>query len=189
MGCLKLTYREETTAVNWQVWAREKGENLEVSGVDQASGGIDNTFDAVTQYLFGDGSPQAIGPNTTRSLMNTETFRDAHNDILRGKRGLSGRFGVDMTDIVFHIGRTPVSYTTDLKNQTITYTLYEGDGFWDVDFIDERYGPNTPAGKAFPDFFRPDGPGPNLERFGGTPYGYIPTVVTVPLTLMIFPYR
>ena len=39
MGCLKLTYREETTAVNWQVWAREKGENLEVSGVDQTSGG------------------------------------------------------------------------------------------------------------------------------------------------------
>lgn len=86
-----------------------------------------------------------------------------------------------MTDIVFHIGRTPITYKTDIKNNTITYTLYKGDGFWDVDFIDEKYGPNTPAGKAFPEFFKPDGPGPNLERLGGTPYEYIPTVVIVPL--------
>ncbi|MEM0939839.1 MAG: hypothetical protein AAGI25_08620 [Bacteroidota bacterium] len=126
--------------------------------------GIDSNYDAVYQYLFGDGSSQAIGPNTTRALMNTETFRDAHNSILRGERSLSGRFGVDMTDIVFYIGRTRVGYNTDVKNQTITYTLYKGDGFWDPDFIDERV---LGEGLGIP-MFQPDGMGPNLERLGGT---------------------
>ena len=40
MGCLRLTYREEITTPNWQVWTREKGENFGVSGED-SSGGSD----------------------------------------------------------------------------------------------------------------------------------------------------
>jgi hypothetical protein len=82
-----------------------------------------------------------------------------------------------MTKRVFHIGRTNVSY--NVAPNSVTYKLYDGDGFWDPDFIDEKFlGPNSP-------YFRPDGPGPNLERFGGTPYYYIPnyyipTVITFP---------
>jgi hypothetical protein len=135
--------------------------------------------------LFGDGSPQAIGPNTTKALLNTKTFRGVHNDILRGKRNLTGEFRVDMTDIVFHIGRTTVGWNADPSNQTITYSLYLRDGFWDPDFIDERV---LGEGLGIP-MFQPDGMGPNLERLGGTPYEYIPTVITIPMTLMIFPNR
>ena len=162
--------------------------------ISQLNGGIENTFAAVVHYLIGDGSPQAIGAKTTRLLMNTQTFRNAHNDILRGNRGLSGRFRVDMTDLVFHIGRTPVSYKANIKNQTITYTFYQGDGFWDPDFMDERYGNNSVFDLPPEIFFdtskfTTDGMGPNLERLGGTPYEYIPTTITIPMTLSIFPFR
>ncbi|OYX10064.1 MAG: hypothetical protein B7Z16_18460, partial [Algoriphagus sp. 32-45-6] len=155
-----------------------RGENS-----NQSSGEIDSTVDALKQYLFGDGTPQKIGSKTTNSLINTQAFKNAHNDIVKGKKSLTGSFSVDMTDVVFHIGRTPVRYTTDIKNQTVKYILYEGDGFWDVDFIDEKYGPGTSIGNINPNIFKPDGPGPNLERLGGTPYEYLPTVIIIPLKL------
>lgn len=61
------------------------------------------------------------------------------------------------------------------KEKNITYQLYINDGFWDPDFIDERFlSPHSSN-------FKPDGMGPNLERFRGTPYPYINTVITIPL--------
>jgi hypothetical protein len=144
----------------------------------RASGGggvtIDNSAQAIVHYLFGGGSPARIGPNTTNSLLNSPTFLNAHRGIINGQSNPSGKFSIDMTKRVFHIGRTNVSYSIDPGGKSVTYKLYDGDGFWDPDFIDEKYlGPNSP-------YFRPDGPGPNLERFGGTPYYYIPTIITFP---------
>lgn len=78
---------------------------------------------------------------------------------------IEGNFSVDLTDETFHIGRTNVDYKVSSNGQSssVTYTLFARDGFWDVDFIDEKAGMQ-----------KSDGPGPNLERFGGTPYHYKP---------------
>ncbi|MFA0961225.1 hypothetical protein AB9P05_05435 [Roseivirga sp. BDSF3-8] len=118
--------------------------------------GIEDMSTALYRYLHGNGYSQRIGPETTLLLLNTPEFKKAHNLIVRGKIKPSGTFAVDMTEVVFHIGRTPVKYTVNPKDETITYTLYEGDGFWDTDFINERYN-DSPSSS-------PDGPGPNLER-------------------------
>ena len=137
-------------------------------------GRVDNSWQATKHYLFGDGSPARIGPNTTNSLLNSPQFLKAHRGIINGQSSQSGKFTVDMTKRVFHIGRTNVSYSIAPGGHSVTYKLYDGDGFWDPDFIDEKYlGPSSP-------YFRPDGPGPNLERLGGTPYYYIPTIITFP---------
>ncbi|UII27584.1 hypothetical protein LVD15_03925 [Fulvivirga maritima] len=154
------------------------------SNSSSASAYIDNSTDATMQYLNGNGSPQKIGPETTKSLMNTTTFTKIHNAVVIGFKDPSGRFNVDMTNIVFHIGRTPVSYEADLDNGTITYTLYEGDGFWDPDFIDEK----VLGGKLGTPEFQPDGPGPNLERLWGTPYPYVPTTITIPMRIIYAPF-
>ncbi|MDW3210924.1 MAG: RHS repeat-associated core domain-containing protein [Reichenbachiella sp.] len=146
----------------------------------QTNKGVDNSWDATMQYLTGDGSPQEIGPKTSRSLMNSSRFRNFHNDIVLGRESTSGQFNVNMTDRVFHIGRTNVKYSSNPDNNSITYKLFVNDGFWDPDFIDERYlgGPvNTP-----------DGMGPNLERFGGTPYPYVPRTITIPATIIYAPF-
>ncbi len=135
---------------------------------------VDNSWQAIKHYLFGDGSPARIGSNTTNSLLNSPQFLKAHRGIINGQSNQSGKFPVDLTKRVFHIGRTNVSYSIAPEGNSVTYKLYDGDGFWDPDFIDEKYlGPSSP-------YFRPDGPGPNLERLGGTPYYYIPTIITFP---------
>jgi hypothetical protein len=141
-----------------------------------ANGGVtvDNSWQATGHYLFGDGSAAHIGPKTTNSLLNSPEFLNAHKGIISGQSNANGTFNVNMTKRVFHIGRTNVNYNIDPSGKSVTYKLYGGDGFWDPDFIDEKFlGPNSP-------YFKPDGPGSNLERFGGTPYPYIPTIITFP---------
>jgi RHS repeat-associated protein len=134
---------------------------------------IDSSWQAAMHYLHGKGSPVYIGRKTTMFLLNTPEFRNAQMGITLGHYKATGSFRVDMTHEVFHIGRTPVSYTVDPNGEYVTYKLYDGDGFWDPDFIDEKF--STAPWNI------PDGPGPNLERFGGTPYRYIPTIVKLPL--------
>ena len=57
--------------------------------------------------------------------------------------------------------------TSNGTSNSVTFTLFANDGFWDPDFIDEK---NLGEKFGIP-FFQPDGMGPNLER-GGTPYPY-----------------
>ena len=78
-----------------------------------------------------------------------------------------------MTYEIFHIGRTNVEYEFNQDDRSVTYQLFFNDGFWDPDFIDEYF----LGDKSM--YFRPDGMGPNLERFGGQPYPYIPRTVIV----------
>ena len=135
---------------------------------------IDNNWQATRHYLFGDGSAAHIGPKTTTSLLNSPEFLSTHKGIISGQTKSSGMFNINMTKRVFHIGRTNVGYSIAPGGKSVTYQLYINDGFWDPDFIDEKFlGPNSP-------YFKPDGMGPNLERFGGTPYPYIPTTITFP---------
>ena len=79
-----------------------------------------------------------------------------------------------MTKTVFHIGRTNVNYKLEIinKQSRLTYDIFVNDGFWDPDFADEFYGKYHPN-----PLLKPDGMGPNLERFGGKPYHYIPRTV------------
>jgi len=135
---------------------------------------IDNSWQATIHYLFGDGSPVKIGPKTTQSLLQSPEFQKYNKAIMDHTKNGNGSFSVNMTDRVFHIGRTSVSYSINPNDNTVTYNLFTNDGFWDPDFIDERYAHYFSTSNAF----TPDGKGPNLERFGGTPYDYIPVTIT-----------
>ena len=81
----------------------------------------------------------------------------------------------------FFIGKTNVDYRVEIsedgKTSTLTYTLFVNDGFWDVDWIDEKVNEHTPAWLFDMPAAVPDGKGPNLERFGGTPYDFIPETI------------
>lgn len=131
---------------------------------------IETTGQAWSHYMNGGGRSVDIGPNTIQLLLNHPEFQRRHGRITGGlTTAMSGSFSVDMTGTMFHLGRTNINYSIQVSgNQcTVTYTLFVHDGFWDVDFIDE----NTLGRLGLP-WFQPDGKGPNLERFGGTPYDY-----------------
>lgn len=131
---------------------------------------IETSLQAFSHYMSGNGVPADIGPLTIDALMNTNEFRSRHQRITTGvSKSPNGNFAVDMTSKVFHIGRTNVDYDVQCKGDqcTVTYTFFRNDGFWDVDFIDERV-----LGSLGVQRYTPDGKGPNLERMGGTPYPY-----------------
>ena len=136
---------------------------------------IDNSRKATYHYLFGDGSSVRIGSKTTTQLINSPEFASVHNEIIKGNSKSTNNYSVDMTKKVFHIGRTSVNYK--VNNGYVTYEIYANDGFWDPDLLDERYF-NSLYGHN-PNFV-PDGPGPNLERFGGKVYHYLPTYISLP---------
>ncbi|NQD72696.1 hypothetical protein HP439_18390, partial [Sphingobacterium shayense] len=83
--------------------------------------------------------------------------------------------GINVTEFEFHVGRTTISIIGDPFTQTATYTIFEGDGFWDPDVVDEKINEKIFISPTM----IPDGKGPNLERFG-VPYDYNPTTVTIP---------
>ncbi|MBK9448538.1 MAG: hypothetical protein IPN95_03840 [Bacteroidetes bacterium] len=131
---------------------------------------IETTNEAWSHYMNGCGSSVDIGPIAIQTLLDSEAFQAKHQRITGGlTTSLTGNFSVDMTWKVFHIGRTNVDYNVQCNGDqcTVTYTLFVNDGFWDVDYIDE-----TVLGGLGFDAYQPDGMGPNLERFGGTPYRY-----------------
>lgn len=169
-----------TIAGNWKV-QQEQLQNLKLleTKVDKAisqarEAYVDDTWTALNHYLHGDGSPAYIGDNTLNALINSSEFQRIHQNFITGRNegNYEGTFSVDMTRKVFHIGRTNVNYKLDLINgqSRLTYDVFINDGFWDPDFIDEKYGKYY----GYPSGFNPDGMGPNLERFGGRPYHYIP---------------
>ncbi len=139
-------------------------------------GGIETTAQATWHYFNGKGIAVSLGNDTINTLLNREDFLTRHNRIVSGKTTrLTGHFSVDMTSEVFHVGRTNVKYSISIIGDvcTVTYELFANDGFWDVDFVDEKT-----LGKMGFKKYQPDGPGPNLERMGGTPYAYVPVTVT-----------
>jgi RHS repeat-associated protein len=124
---------------------------------------VNNTKEATSHYLNGNGEAADVGDQSTIELLSSSKFNEKHTKITTQKVQAEGNFSVDLTDETFHIGRTNVDYKVsgNGKSSSVTYTLFARDGFWDVDFIDEKAGMQ-----------KPDGPGPNLERLGGTPYPY-----------------
>lgn len=59
-------------------------------------------------------------------------------------------------------------------NCTTTFTELVNDGFYDADFVDENV-----LGRLEISSYKPDGLVPNLERFGGKPYMYIPSTFKI----------
>ena len=129
---------------------------------------IENTLQAVTHYYWGGGETVNIGHTSTNEVIQLSSFREQLNDAFLSRTD-EGKFGVDMTKSTFHIGHTNVAWEKGSTRNAmiITAKLYDNDGFWDPDFIDEMIGGKWLRIKHL----QADGDGPNLER-GGTPYHY-----------------
>ena len=126
---------------------------------------VDNNADALRHYFHGNGEAVNIGDNSTLAALSNEDFLNAHEIINSGGNFENNQFGIDMTDDIFHIGNTTVSYK---EEEYIEYTFLKGDGFWDPNFVGE-------------DYFgiEPDGIGGNLEVPGGTGYFYNSVTVKI----------
>ena len=140
-------------------------------GGSQSSSGIvvNNTAEAMYHYFNGNGEAADVGDQSTRELLRTPKFQEKHNKITSEIVQPTGDFSVDMTKLTFHIGNTNVDYsvTGNGTSNTVTYTLFSRDGFWDPNFVSEKIG-----NKLNIDKLKPDGMGPNLEAPGGHPYPY-----------------
>ena len=134
---------------------------------------VDDNKSAVKHYLYGDGTPVKLGHKTTDAVLNNSEFQERHTQIVEGEYSKQS-FSVDLEGEMFHVGHTNIEYEILKDEQRIKYTLFVNDGFWDPDFIDEKFM------KSQMPWCKPDGMGPNLERFGGTPYQYIPTSISLP---------
>ena len=134
---------------------------------------VKNTKEAILHYFHGKGEAADVGDESTRELLSSKEFHEKHAKITSVKVSPTGYFAVDLTNSTFHIGRTTIDYRVSGNGITnsVTYTLFSRDGFWDPDFITERTLGMIPI---ISDLTKtaPDRSGPNLERFGGTPYYY-----------------
>ena len=143
--------------------------NLWVGSKSKNGPVVNNTVEATAHYFFGNGKAADVGDQSTKELLSSDVFKEKLNKITTQKVESEGHFSVDMTDNSFHIGRTNVDYKVkgNGTSNSVTFILFSKDGFWDPDFIDEKY----LGRKLGISIFQPDGMGPNLER-GGTPYPY-----------------
>ena len=114
---------------------------------------------AVAHYFLGNGEAADVGDRATSMLMNTKIFKD-NLEATTTKVRKSHEFSVDMTGLVFHIGRTPVNYT-----------VHHGTKSSHVDFRLFQYA----SGRM--DSFR-DPLDVGIELPGGTPYNYKLRTVT-----------
>ena len=134
---------------------------------------VNNTNEALSHYLHGKGESADVGDQSTIQLLSSSRFQEKHAKITSKAVSPEGYFSVDLTKSTFHIGRTNVDYKVggNGKSSYVTYTLFSRDGFWDPDYLDENTLGKIPNIRDWTNT-KPDGPGPNLERFGGTPYHY-----------------
>ena len=121
---------------------------------------IENSYDADKHYEMGNGEPAIIGYNAQQIIKNSEDVKYYQNRIETGQTPMpsNGNFGTDVTFnyLTFHMGDTPISYSTVCNKSTCTTTYTShGDGVWDI-------------------FTGEDHEGPYGELFGGTPFQYVP---------------
>ena len=93
---------------------------------------IDSTWDAVEHYFTGGGEAVNLGINTKNALLNNSEFQKHHNRILTGQtERMSGNFGVNLRDDIFHVGDTRIDYsiTCSASACNVDYTLFSGDAF------------------------------------------------------------
>ncbi|RNC83394.1 MAG: hypothetical protein ED557_11935 [Balneola sp.] len=151
--------------------ANQEGGNSQCPDCNKKSKEVDSTTEAVAHYYNGNGESVDLGPETVDALVNSEKFDEVHSKIVSGETELlDGDFSVDLTDDIFHVGRTNVNYFIRCVsgNCFVFYELFVNDGFWDPNFIAERKLGEKRGLKRY----QPDGIGPRLEAPGGTPYYY-----------------
>ncbi len=156
-----------------------RGKTLWLHERPQSGMRVKDTKEALLHYLAGNGEPVDVGDAATFTVIMDKKFQAKHHKITHEEVAPEGNFSVDLTKKVFHIGRTNVDYSVSNngKSSSVSYSIFAGDGFWDPDFIDEKTLGRIPYINELTKT-KPDGMGPNLERFGGKPYRYIPRKFT-----------
>ena len=113
----------------------EQTPNLNIVAPESAKGAQQDQL-AISHYYFGNGEPADVGDIATNLLINTKTFQDNLKAVTTKVRDKNS-FDVDMTALVFHIGKTGVSYAVHPGKQTshVDFTLFRKpnyvDGFRD----------------------------------------------------------
>ncbi len=114
---------------------------------------IDSNLEATDHYFNGDGGPAELGDKTKDALRTHPRVLQAEERLAAGATAPFGRFAVDMTDRMYHVGRTPVDYATACAGQscTTTFTAFVRDGVWDIFTGNDRMGPQGElGGKPYP---------------------------------------
>ena len=137
---------------------------------------IDSNIGAVIHYYEGNGESIMLGNVFTKyALLIHPKFWMKYIENIGKPINYEGSFTINMTYTMFHIGRTTVSYYKG--NNYSIYSLGTNDGFWDPNFIAERYCNGNRCRRICNrrGATIADKKGPNLE-LGGEPYDYIPFV-------------
>ena len=134
----------------------EQTPNLNIVAPESAKGAQQDQL-AISHYYFGNGEPADVGDIATNLLINTKTFQDNLKAVTTKVRDKDS-FDVDMTALVFHIGKTGVSYAVHPGKQTshVDFTLFRKPNYVD--------GFRDPLDLGF--------------ELGGTPYDYKARTVT-----------
>lgn len=89
----------------------------------------DSTKDALSHYVRGNGEAVELGPNTQGAIINSE---DQQYRLYRIKNGLTtsdtGVYGVDVefdSWDTYHVGDTPVHYSTESGGRQLHNDLYK----------------------------------------------------------------
>ena len=139
-------------------------------GKHSVTASADDNGEAVLWYFFGFGRDRALGDQFTRQwLMIHPEFNRKYNEIINAPMPSSGQFSINMTEFIFHIGKSNINYYT--TNNYSVFSIGIRDAFCDVLYWFEKSEDN-PYG------ITPDGKGWLLEV--GIPYSYIPTAVLIP---------
>nr|WP_246864609.1 RHS repeat domain-containing protein [Spongiibacter thalassae] len=104
---------------------------------------VDSTYEAYNHYWSGDGRSVELGPKTKEAIKNSTEQRYRSERIRSGlSPSLDGNYGVNVESEVYHVGDTPIYYST-LCNGGICTTTYtnKDDGFWDPIYDSDRKGP------------------------------------------------
>ena len=134
----------------------EQTPNLNIVAPESTKGAQQDQL-AISHYYFGNGEPADVGDIATNLLINTKTFQDNLKAVTTKVRDKNS-FDVDMTALVFHIGKTGVSYAVHPGKQTshVDFTLFRKPNYVD--------GFRDPLDLGF--------------ELGGTPYDYKARTVT-----------
>ena len=154
--------------------------NLYIETIAKHDYVVNDTSEALGHYFSGLGGVVDVGEITTGELLNSMKFKEKNYKITSGlSTSDEGNFPVNMNSLSLHVRNTRVDYSVkrNENSNSVTYSFFGTDGFWDPDFITEKTIGKVPLINKWTNS-TPDGMGPNLERFGGTPYHYAKRIIT-----------
>jgi hypothetical protein len=123
---------------------------------------ISSTGMAVKKYFRGDGGMVELDNTTKNALRNHPLVKRQINALKNGTaKNLNGNLSVDLTDEMFHVGKTGVVFNTICLQKTCTTGFV---GFVNTDGFSTAISPDG--------FVDPIDIG--VEIWGGTSYLYIP---------------